>query len=404
MGIMKELPEGWTQEKLGSVCKINMGQSPPSETYNFNNVGLPFFQGKAEFTDLYPHPVKWCSAPKKIAEPGDLLLSVRAPVGAINIANQKCSIGRGLASIRYPDCKLFIYYFLKLVEKELDNKGTGTTFRAISGDILRNTTVPFPPLNQQKQIVNKIEELFSELDKGIENLKVAQLQLKIYRHAVLKNAYEGLKSKTTVGKLFDFIGGGTPSKKEFSYWDGSINWASVKDVKGDFLNQTRDKITEKGLKYSASNLAHPGEIILITRISPGKVIISNIATAINQDLKIVKPKFKFSSKYVYYLFKSIEWDCLKLSSGTTVLGINLTSLKAIEIPDVDIELQNKIVSEIESRLSVCDKIEETIKVSLQQTKALRHSILQKAFEGKLFKVQVKPDLSLNNVDFIKCNY
>ena len=91
----KKLPKDWKIVKLGDVVEIIMGQSPSSDTYNTEKKGLPFFQGKAEFTELFPIPVKWCSKPKKIAEQNDILLSVRAPVGAINIANQRCcKIGR----------------------------------------------------------------------------------------------------------------------------------------------------------------------------------------------------------------------------------------------------------------------------------------------------------------------
>ena len=81
---------GWITTELNQVAEIIMGQSPPSSTYNENDIGLPFFQGKAEFTELYPIVSKWCSEPNKIAESNDILISVRAPVGATNIANQKC--------------------------------------------------------------------------------------------------------------------------------------------------------------------------------------------------------------------------------------------------------------------------------------------------------------------------
>lgn len=96
--------EDWVETELGMMCDINMGQSPPSSTYNIEKEGLPFFQGKAEFIEIYPVARKWCSEPKKTAGPNDILLSVRAPVGATNIANQKCAIGRGLAAISYPQC------------------------------------------------------------------------------------------------------------------------------------------------------------------------------------------------------------------------------------------------------------------------------------------------------------
>jgi type I restriction enzyme S subunit len=185
-----DLPAGWEHTILKDVCEIVLGQSPPSETYNTDGIGLPFFQGKAEFTTLNPIAAKWCSIPGKIAEQNDILLSVRAPVGDTNIADRRCCIGRGLAALRFNHYK-FLFYYMRSIEKELDKKGTGSTFKAISGEIVRNTNFPLPPLPEQHRIVAKIEELFSELDKGVEALKTAQQQLKVYRQAVLKWAFEG---------------------------------------------------------------------------------------------------------------------------------------------------------------------------------------------------------------------
>ena len=187
--------ENWIEATLGEVCNINMGQSPPSSTYNTEKIGLPFFQGKAEFTTLHPVVIKWCSEPKKIANENDILLSVRAPVGTTNVANQKCAIGRGLAAISYSRNYKYILYYLKLIERKLDSQGTGTTFKAISGNILKSQTIPIPPLPEQRAIVAKTEQLFSELDNGVANLKAAKDKLEIFRQAVLKKAFEGELTK-----------------------------------------------------------------------------------------------------------------------------------------------------------------------------------------------------------------
>lgn len=375
--------EDWIEVELGVVCQINMGQSPPSSTYNTDKKGLPFFQGKAEFTELHPTVEKWCTEPNKIAKINDILLSVRAPVGATNVANQKCAIGRGLAAISYKYDYKYILAYLRLIEKKLDSQGTGTTFRAISGSVLKSQIIPLAPLPIQRAIVLKIENLFASLDKGIADLKTAQEQLKVYRQAVLKKAFEGDWIVTTVGDLFDFVGGGTPSKKEKDYWNGEIPWASVKDIKGDYLTFTHDYITNKGLKNSSANLALKDEVIIVTRISPGKAILTKIDTTINQDLKIAKPKTEMFNRYVFFLFKSIERECVKLSNGTTVLGINLQNLKSIQVPKRDGKEQHAIVREIESRLSVCDKVEQEIALAIERSRNLRQSILKKAFEGRL---------------------
>ena len=193
----KDLPTGWKQTLVKDVCEIVLGQSPPSETYNTDGIGLPFFQGKAEFKILHPIAKNWCSIPGKIAEENDILLSVRAPVGDTNIADRKCCIGRGLAALRFNNHR-FLFYYLRSIENELDKKGTGSTFKAISGDIVENIDFPLPPLPEQHRIVAKIEELFSELDEGVEALKTAQQQLKVYRQAVLQRAFEGKLTSTDV--------------------------------------------------------------------------------------------------------------------------------------------------------------------------------------------------------------
>ena len=158
------LPGGWVLARLEEVSTIIQGQSPPSSTFNKNKIGLPFFQGKAEFTELHPKIKIWSKVSKKIAEPNDILLSVRAPVGSTNIVNVRCSIGRGLAAIRYTPNYKFLFYYLRFIEKELDKKGSGTTFKAISGEVIRNISLPIPPINEQNRIVSKLDELISELD------------------------------------------------------------------------------------------------------------------------------------------------------------------------------------------------------------------------------------------------
>ena len=184
-----ELPVGWTKCKLEDFCHINLGQSPDSSTYNDNATGLPFFQGKADFGKLYPTVTHWCSKPKKIAEKGDVLLSVRAPVGSVNISTEQCCIGRGLAALRgyFDITPLFIFYLIQFSENELHKRETGTTFKAITGDRLKSLPINLPPLAEQKRIVGKIEELFAEVDNGIDLLKQKQAELKKYRQSVLSS-------------------------------------------------------------------------------------------------------------------------------------------------------------------------------------------------------------------------
>lgn len=153
--------------KLGDVCFITMGQSPDSATYNESGNGLPFFQGNADFGKINPTARIWCSEPKKIANPDDILISVRAPIGALNIADIKCCIGRGLASLNINDdkgIKKYIWYALKSKANEMISKGTGSTFKAIGKDILYNLEIPLPPLGTQCQMAENLDKVTRLID------------------------------------------------------------------------------------------------------------------------------------------------------------------------------------------------------------------------------------------------
>ena len=180
--MMKLDKHKWKKVKLGEISQIIMGQSPPSNTYNTTGDGLPFFQGKTEFTDKYPVVVKWCSKPNKIAEPNDILITIRAPVGSLNIANQKCCIGRGLAAIRSNGSSDFILVFLKSIEKELESKGTGTIFGGISGKILNDIEIPLPSKTEQTQIA----ELFQSIETAIEQAEQQEKNLLKLKNQLLR--------------------------------------------------------------------------------------------------------------------------------------------------------------------------------------------------------------------------
>ncbi len=162
-----ELPKGWEWEKLGNFVYLEMGQSPPSKFYNQEQSGIPFFQGKADFGDLYPTPRYWCIQPTKYSYPGDVLLSVRAPVGPTNISNTECCIGRGLCALRplAGSNTKYILYFMRAFQRKMEALATGTTFGAVSKTVVESFLVTIPPLSEQQRIVTKVDELMSLCDQ-----------------------------------------------------------------------------------------------------------------------------------------------------------------------------------------------------------------------------------------------
>lgn len=195
--------------------------------------------------------------------------------------------------------------------------------------------------------------------------------------------------ETKLGEIFTFIGGGTPNKSNPSFWNGNLPWASVKDIKDKYLIGTQDKITHEAVHASATNIALVGEVILITRINPGRVCISKIESAVNQDLKIIKSSSEISSYFTYYLFNCLEPQILKGSSGTTVLGITLSNLYDVKFSLPPLAEQHRIVAKIEELFSELDNGIETLKKAKQQLKIYRQAVLKYAFEGKLTNPDVK---------------
>jgi type I restriction enzyme S subunit len=194
--------EGWREITLDGIADVIMGQSPEGKSYNQEGNGLPFMQGSAEFGEHNPIPKKWCTDPKKIAEPGDLLLSVRAPVGDTNFADQRIAVGRGLSIIRANNESLTEYIRLVIqlnVAELIASSGSGM-FASITGKNLKEFKVNLPTLPEQKRIV----DLISSVDSYIEALQQQLESAKKSRNAVL---HELLKAggddwiETTLGEV-----------------------------------------------------------------------------------------------------------------------------------------------------------------------------------------------------------
>ena len=158
-----------------------MGQSPDSDSYNDNEDGIPFFQGNADFGEKYPTTRKWCNAPTKIAHAEDILISVRAPIGALNYAKEECCIGRGLAAITPNQDKVssgFIYWLLKGKHKELNLQGTGSTFKAISRKVLEEIKVPDIELKKQTELAGSLEKVYSVIQLRKQQLEELDILIK----------------------------------------------------------------------------------------------------------------------------------------------------------------------------------------------------------------------------------
>ena len=183
------LPEGWEKVKLGSVCKLTMGQSPKSEFYNTEGKGLPFHQGVKDYGDRFPTNSTWCTKATRIAEVGDILFSVRAPVGRLNIAFEKMILGRGLSSITYKhNWNGFLYYQLKQLFFEDNLMGGGAIFNSVT----KNDMVNIELMEGSENIMQHFNDFVIPIDKTIKNLHIQNQNLKEARDILLPRLMMGV--------------------------------------------------------------------------------------------------------------------------------------------------------------------------------------------------------------------
>ena len=185
-----KIPEGWEVRRLADTCSLVMGQSPKSEFYNTAGDGLPFHQGVTDFGSRFPKDRVYCTVENRIAEAGDILFSVRAPVGRINIANKRIVVGRGLSAIHsLTDSQWFTFHQLKERFKEEDIMGGGTIFKAVTKKDMQN--IQF--LDPNEEIVKAFEKLCKPMEHQIQNL--------IMRNETLRRTRDLLLPKLICGEL-----------------------------------------------------------------------------------------------------------------------------------------------------------------------------------------------------------
>jgi len=307
-----------------------------------------------------------------------------------------------------------LYYFLKASKQSAEKVASGTTFKEISLSKFSELDFPLPPKPTQQAIVFKIEELFSELDKGIESLRTAQLQLKIYRQSVLKWAFEGKLTNLPTGEagenvkegelptgwkleplknICKTIGGVTKGRDFKGKETIHLPYLRVANVQDGYLDLRQIKTIEVLPTDREKYKLLLGDILYTEggdkdKLGRGTIWKNEIEDCIHQNhIFRARPLSKeINSKYIAYFSQTRLAKNYFFKHGkqtTNLASINLTILSNLPLPICSIEEQNDIVERIESRLSVADKMEESITQSLQKAEALRQSILKKAFEGKL---------------------
>lgn len=418
-----KLPKDWKIVISSDIMDIRDGTHDTPKYVNEN--GIPLITSKnLKGNDIDFKKVSYISnqdhfeiSKRSKVENGDILFAMIGTIGnpAIikgdaNFSIKNVGLFKKNENVILP---LFFVNFLRssFFEKQLNERKLlkGTTQRFIPLGNLRKIEIPLPPIETQQAIVSKIEELFSELDKGIEDLKTAQQQLKTYRQSVLKWAFEGKLTNENVKdgefpKVWKIVpiteiveknkhslkAGpfGSSLKKEFYVTNGYKIYGQEQVINDDpfkgnyYVNEEKYQELKscqiKAFDILISLVGTVGKVLILPE-NCKEGIINPRLIKISLNRSVYLPKFfksYFESSVVKLFYSSI-------TKGTTMDVLNLGIIKTIPFPLPPIEEQYQIVQEIESRLSVVDKMEESIAQSLQQAEVLRQSILKKAFNGEL---------------------
>lgn len=367
---------------LKDLVDIQMGQSPDSKFYNNDKIGLPFYQGKADFGRINPIPKIWCSKSKKEAKPNDILISVRAPVGDLNINNEQSCIGRGLAAIT---CKsdvdmMYLYYHLKYLKPQLRHISTGSTFESINRSQLENLIIDYKPYSEQIKISNILQVLQRQIEVREKLLRLYNLLIKSRFDEFNKN-----NDNVKVLKLEDICTSivrgpfGSALKVE--------NFVKKSDTSVKVYEQSNaiQRSAAIGSRYISREhyeslrrfKCKPGDIIMSCSGTIGKLfILPNDAEEgiINQALcKFTLGKNLLPEVFLLYmdiLIGNIE------TKGSGIKNISAVKfIKNLEIPVPPIGIQSKLLFELDQ----INKLKSDVQKSIDETQLLMNSLMQEYF-------------------------
>jgi type I restriction enzyme, S subunit len=402
----------WKYVRFGDYAKTEKGRKPKAiSNEKTDKYSIPYINIKAfekNIIDEYTDGVGCI-----LCEDDDFLMVWDGSRSGYVGKAIEGALGSTLVRIKLPGVNHnFAYYFLQSKYLEINSRAKGVGIPHVDPNIVWNYKFPLPPVEDQEQTVSKIEELFSEIDKGIEEIKTAQQQLKVYRQAVLKWAFEGkltnkyvkegeLPKGWVLRQVNDFktseagaIGAGPFGTifKAKDFRSSGIPIIFLRHVKAGSYNSRKPGFMDKevwealfqtysvfGGELLITKLGEPPGECAIYPCGQGPAMVTPDVIKMQVNTELVEPKYLMH----YFNSENSKKALEEIAFGTTRLRITLPIFKALPIPYCSLQEQQQMVQEIESRLSVCDKIEETITNSLKQAEALRQSILKKAFEGRL---------------------
>ena len=377
---------------LRDICKINMGQSPESTSYNSDKQGVPFYQGNADFGALYPNPRIWCSKPIKLAKENDILISVRAPVGALNFSKEECCIGRGLAAITLVSNDFlieFIYWSLRRGVKELQSKSTGSTFKSINKKVLEEVRIPKISLKDQEDIIKNITLLTNILTKYDQEIVFLDELVKarfveMFGDPVHSEKYGTRKLSSCVAEKSDMVDGpfGSQVNTKVDYIEnGEIPVIRTVNVKMMSFSPTDLKyMTREKYETVIRSQVLPGDVILTKVGTIGNVCIfpnafDEAVLSTTGSCRIRVDNSVVNTQFFAYNLMYLKGKLLEIASAGVQPFLNMNHVKNIDILDVSLEKQKEFADFVKE----VDKSRSRIQKSLEASQELFDSLMQEYF-------------------------
>lgn len=407
------MKEDWIECELQEVFETVTGNTPSKKVVDNYGQDIPFIKPPDITNSAIKSVSEYLSnAGKKKARvlpQNSVLVTCIGNLGRIGYNKEEVAFNQQINAILPTDFIDFKFTFYQAqsvnFRNQLESLSTSTTVALVNKSSFNSVKIEIAPLPIQRAIVSKIETLFSDLDNGIANFKTAQEQLKIYRQAVLKKAFEGELTKV----LFN--------DWEYSTLKESVKFSQGIQVDVNLQSENKSNNSVRFLRIidftqgidPARYIENPGEKYIVRKDDVSLVrygastgfVCSNLEGAIANNLFRIIPVKPIDKKYLYYflcspLFQNIISQSVK---GAAMPAISFGLINDVVLPfPKNISDQAQIVQEIESRLSVCDKVEQSINESIEKAEALRQSILKKAFEGKLLS-QAEIELCKKETDY-----
>lgn len=419
------IPEHWVWTKIASIADINMGQSPAGVHTNTDSNGLPLVGGPADMGDVYPTTERFTSKPTKICEQGDIIISVRATIGKLNIADKEYCLGRGVAGIRgIKGNQHFIKRFLETCTRSLMERGTGTTFLQISKNDIATLAFPLPPLPEQQRIAKKLESLLGKIKEAKALLDEIPEILQNFRQTVLAVACSGKLTKdwrkVNPNVALSEPIAASPAQNDLPGLPATWNITSIDQigtVKGGKRLPKGDMLVEYDTGYpyiKAGNLKN-GTVItdqmeFLTpqsqkriknyTVSGGDVYITIVGAYIG-DAGVIPDELdganltenaakicnlvNCNNRYLAFWLRSEKSQTIirdRISSATQG-KLALFRIKSLPVPLPPLPEQQEIVRRVESLFSKADDLEAQYKEAMELIETLPEIILTKAFRGEL---------------------